>query len=120
MFARIHPSSPVRRDIRDTPCHDRTARLQQREEGRNRDFEQFFRFSVFNRIHCGAKPGRFETSNHSLSHVLGSEGVTEYLTKEQDKKDDYLARTDGHTDEETDRWKNRQTDGLTKLLYNDI
>ena len=33
-------------------------------------------FAVFlsmDRVHCGTKPGHFETSNHSLSYELGSE-----------------------------------------------
>ena len=31
--------------------------------------------------HCGTKSGRCETSDHSLSHELGSEGVSERANK---------------------------------------
>ena len=31
-------------------------------------------------VHCGTKPGRFETSNHLLSHELGSESASERMS----------------------------------------
>ena len=31
--------------------------------------------------HCGTRPGRFETSNHSLSRELGNEGVREWVNE---------------------------------------
>ena len=30
--------------------------------------------------HCGTKPGRFKKTNNSLSHELGSEGVSERVS----------------------------------------
>ena len=31
-------------------------------------------------MHCGTKPGRYETSNHTLSHQLGSEQANERMS----------------------------------------
>ena len=33
------------------------------------------------RLHCGEKPGCFETSNHSLSHELGSKWASEWTNE---------------------------------------
>ena len=41
------------------------------------------------RIHYGSKPGRFETSKHSLNHELGSEWVGEWANE---RTDEWVAR----------------------------
>ena len=37
--------------------------------------------SYYEPLHCGTKPGRFETSNDSLSHRLGSEWVGQWASE---------------------------------------
>ena len=39
------------------------------------------RLAIFFPSHYGTKPGRFEISNHSLSHELGKKGVSERVNK---------------------------------------